>query len=61
MTMPRTLLIERPHEKPQTVPFDAGAINRFHLDPQDVFLLETGETVFVGDTAFSLEEVDTST
>ena len=54
--MERVLLVEEPYMGIQGYPWDARTVQRFALDPDDVELLELGEIVWMGQTAYSLGE-----
>lgn len=50
------LTIERPYEEPQVIPWGEGARRRFKINTTEQEVLEAGETLFRGETAFSLTE-----
>lgn len=56
MLQDKILTREEPKQDQTEYPWDQGAIRRFNLDSADVRRLEAGEVVWVGDTAYSLED-----
>lgn len=52
----KKLHIEEPYKPELIHVWDEGTRAQFALDADDRELLESGETLFRGDTAFSLEE-----
>jgi hypothetical protein len=52
----KKLVVERAFEKVEEFIWDVGSQRRFKMDKEDIIYLEEGNTLFRGDTAFSLEE-----
>lgn len=50
------LVREAPNERTLRIPWDDGAIRRYKFDSVDIEVLNGGEVLWRGDTAFSLEE-----
>lgn len=54
----KLLTVERPYEPVTVIPWDEGAVRRYKLDTDEIDLMERGEILWRGETAFSLEEVE---
>lgn len=52
----KRLCRQDPYQPEEFYPWDAGIVRRFHLDSADIESLESDETLFVGYTAFYLED-----
>jgi hypothetical protein len=52
------LVIERPNEPVERVPWNLGAARRFELDADEIATMREDRIVWRGDTAFSLERAD---
>ena len=52
----KVLVIEAPYERERRVPWNEEAAAQYSLMPWHVRILEEGEIVWRGDTAFTLED-----